>query len=109
MSATPQSSTSVLVSWEAPLLGDQNGVITFYRLKFSSNEEFALGGSLDVNAPKKMMVVEGLKEFVKYYFVVAAATSEGVGPYSNITTTTTFQDGMYMYDLYFYAAGTHMW
>ncbi len=41
-----------------------------------------------------MMVVEGLEEFVKYDFVVAALTSEGIGPYSGVTTTTTFQAGM---------------
>ncbi len=94
MSATPQSSTSVLVSWEPPPRRDRNGVSTSYHLNFTSDEEFANGGSRDVNSSDTMMVVDGLEEFVKYNFVVAALTSEGIGPYSDTTSATTFQDGM---------------
>ncbi len=98
MLATPQSSTSVLVSWEPPPLRDQNGVITSYRLNFTSDEEFASGGSLDVNTtPDTMMVVDGLEEFVKYDFVVAAVTSEGTGPFSGATNATTLQAGTYVF------------
>ncbi len=74
---------------------DQNGVITSYRLNFTSDEEFASGGSRDVNAPDTMMVVDGLEEFVKYNFVVAAVTSEGIGPYSDNVTATTLQGSKY--------------
>ncbi len=83
-----------MVSWEPPPRRDRNGVITSYRLNFTSDEEFANGGSRDVNTPDTMMVVQGLEEFVKYDFVVAALTSVGIGPYSDITNATTFQDGM---------------
>ncbi len=94
MSATPQSSTSVLVSWEPPPRRNRNGVITSYRLNFTSDAEFAIGGSRDVNAPDTTMMIDGLEEFVEYNFVVAALTSEGIGPFSNSTNATTFQDGM---------------
>ncbi len=97
VSATPQSSTSVLVSWEPPPRRDRNGNITSYRLNFTSDEEFATGGSLDVNALDTMMVIDGLEAFVKYDFVVAAVTSEGIGSFSAATTATTLQAGMYVF------------
>ncbi len=96
MSAIPESSTSIVVSWEPPSLEDQNGVITSYRLNYSSEKEFANGGSLDVSSSSTMMVVSGLEEFVTYSFVVAAETSEGIGNFSDPVNATTFQDGMYL-------------
>ncbi len=97
VSATPQSSTAVLVSWEPPPRRNQNGNITSYRLNFTSDEEFANGGSLDVNTLDTMIVIDGLEAFVEYDFVVAAVTSEGIGPFSGATNATTLQAGTYVF------------
>ncbi len=95
VSAIPESSTSITVSWEPPSLEDRNGYIILYRLNYSSEEKFASGGSLDVSASNTMMVVIDLEEFIRYSFFVAAETSKGIGPFSDPVNATTFQDGTY--------------
>ena len=96
VTAIPESSTSILVSWTPPPLEDQNGILVSYRLNYSSDEAFAgPDKAFTVNATETTLLVDELEEFVMYSFVVAAETSAGIGPYSDpAVTATTFQDGM---------------
>ena len=95
VTAIPESSTSILVSWSPPPLENQNGIIILYHLNYSSDEAFAgPDGNFIVNATRTTMLVNGLEEFVTYSFTVAAETSAGIGPYSDpAVNATTFQDG----------------
>ena len=83
------SSTSLMASWQAPSLTQQNGIIRQYTiviLDIASGEETTLisfGTSANVT---------GLKPFTSYSCKVAAFTVS-LGPYSASVNVTTQQDG----------------
>ena len=84
------NSTSIHLSWDQPLT--PNGVITHYLLKYSKEGSF----SVPVTITDTMyMTIKNLSEYTEYTFVVAAATSAGIGPQAE-TFERTAEDGMYI-------------
>ena len=83
------SSTSLMASWQAPTLSQQNGIIRQYALVIldvaSGEETNLISFGTSTNAT-------GLKPFTSYSCKVAAFTVS-YGPYSASVNVTTQQDG----------------
>ena len=94
MTATANSSTSIVVMWnEVPFI-DQNGIITMYEVIYIPLENF--GGAIGKNkttVTELSVLLVDLHEFVNYTISVRAYTSMGVGPYSGNLTILLFQAG----------------
>lgn len=99
------SSTSLLVSWQAPPAESRNGELTGYvvrhRVVSVPGVEGGAGGpGAEVKEPQvgpgeaKQLLVTGLEKWTQYQVTVAAATSEGLGPYSEPLACRTDEDGM---------------
>ena len=89
----PRSLTSVdatdanmTLQWMEPDM--PNGVITRYqvqyRVAFTDGQTF-----VSLNSTSMTYVVTGLSPFTAYNFRVAAATREGLGPYTGVVTNFT--------------------
>ena len=88
--AQTSSSTSIILEWEPPILGEQNGIITGYVVNIaveSGNVNFQF------NITSLSLLVEGLTPFTTYSCRIAARTIVGIGPYSPAITALTLQDG----------------
>ena len=92
-----QSSTSVTVTWDPPPTESQNGIITGYFINVTllENEDV-----FQLFSVAKKLLIDTLKPFKSYDFVIAAQTSAGIGPYSRTVTTRTPEDGKFMHKLY---------
>ena len=84
---TASTSNSLRIEWAAPPSQDRNGVITGYTLQYkkSSASSYSTISSLTVT----LASLTSLNEFTEYQIRVAAATSSGIGPFSDIVVTTT--------------------
>ena len=94
--ATVKTSTEVEVSWEEVPAIDQNGIITFYEVKYVTLQTF--GGLLvietvNTTGPDMGTTLTGLQEYMEYNISVRAYTSVGSGPYSDPVTERTLEDG----------------
>lgn len=84
------SSTEVTISWQPPPFEDQNGPIIYYTVILY---ELVFGlGDFSTNVTTYSYTFSGLEENNNYSFVIAAATSEGLGPYSEQIYFTTDED-----------------
>ena len=88
--ATP-SSQSVALTWDPPPAAEQNGVIIGYTVNVTEADSGA-NFQLVVSA-NTSYVVSSLQPFTSYNFLIAAATSVGVGPFSRLLTIQTPEDG----------------
>ena len=84
------TSRSVNVSWNEIECIEHNGMITNYTVEFSSLEGSVIPGVLMVNG--RRFTASGLAPFTNYTFQVAGVNSNGVGPFSNVTTIQTAED-----------------
>ena len=84
---TAFTSNSLRIEWAAPPSPDRNGIITGYTLQYkkSSASSYSTISSLTVT----LASLTSLNEFTEYQVRVAAATSRGIGPFSDIVVTTT--------------------
>jgi len=98
VTAIAESSTEIMVSWDIVSSIDQNGIITVYEVLYQSLETFGEAtGSQTRNVSGSDMTIQimDLEEFVNYSISVRAYTSVGAGPYSDVITITTQEDGIY--------------
>ena len=84
------NTTSIRVQWEEVPEIDQNGIITFYKVRIDP-AQFQNVRYVNVSGSELVLVVGGLQEFVEYNFTISAYTSGGPGPFSVNTTSTTDQ------------------
>ena len=102
VTAVTQPSTEIQVSWsEVPEI-DQNGVITGYEVMY--RPLMAFGGVLMVatrNTTNTSLLLSGLEEFIEYNISVRAYTSVGPGPYSDVITERTDEDGENFFPVWF--------
>ena len=97
VSAAALSSTSIQVNWtEVPAI-DRNGVITQYEVEYNQTTftEVTMYNTTVVNSTMFTTVVTGLEEYVEYSIRVRVYTSVGPGPYNDVVTVTTNEDGNY--------------
>ena len=89
------SSTSISVSWNPPPLPDQNGDIIGYQLVITIvNRSSSLVDGVNVTNMTSNVAIN-LQEFEVYSFEIAAMTVIGLGPFSDVVTNQTFEDGKY--------------
>ena len=96
VTATANSSTSIIVMWEEVVPIDQNGVITMYEVMYATQEFFAgaIGtGIKNVTAHSSSVVLTDLEEYVIYNISVRAYTQVGQGKFSSPITERTNEDG----------------
>ena len=87
------NSTLISVSWKPPPLLDQNGDIIGYQLMIT-NQNRTNSSTFVVNVTNTTSYVAiNLQVFEVYSFEVAAITVIGLGPFSDVVSTQTFEDG----------------
>eukprot|EP00795_Rhopilema_esculentum_P002629 gene2630-826_t len=87
-----KNSTAIQLYWEPVPEEHQNGRITNYTVKY--REKMANTGwkNLTVSSPIMQLVVCDLDFYTLYEFKIAASTSVGLGPFSNVTEIRTDAD-----------------
>ena len=96
VTATANSSATIIVMWEEVVPIDQNGVITIYEVMYAPLEVFAgaIGmGVLNVPSHSSSVVLTDLEEYVFYNISVRAYTKVGQGNFSSPITERTSDDG----------------
>lgn len=91
--ALPISSTSIVLTWDPPLLHERNGIITNYTIILMVD-----GISTVFTTNVTTLTAVGLHPFTTYIFNVLAFTNIGTGPSSPMVTETTLEDGMSYYE-----------
>lgn len=96
-SGTPQNPTSLLInsttaniSWEAPLLEEQNGEIVSYIIKI---QEVETSINAEYTSSNRWLVSAHFHPYYSYQVTVAAVTV-GVGPFTLSFTFIMPEDGM---------------
>ena len=84
------SSDSLLVSWNPPLLQDQNGIITHYTVTITNLNN---GNTLEHTVFNNSLEVYSLDPHTEYEVYVLAATTAGSGPPTVPLSVHTHEDG----------------
>ena len=90
LSVNATTSTSLLVSWEAPLLADTDGDLVSFSI--SCNNEAHPLVVLFNDGAQFSVIVFSLQPYTAYTCCVVANTTVGVVSASSCLTTTTLQD-----------------
>ena len=102
---TIQSSGSIILSWESPLIEEQNGLIVQYHVIVMETQILYLDNGtvisqMGVNRNRTYNVSEGRTQLIdmlhpsyNYTVRIAAATVVGIGPFSDPITVMTLEDG----------------
>ena len=77
------STTSLLLSWELPVPEHQNGIILQYHVNIRT---LNTNSSENMVARNTSITLSDLHPFYTYEMMVAAESSVGVGPYSQIAS-----------------------
>lgn len=86
------SSTSILLSWDAPLISEQNGLIRYYNISITDSSSGTLS-VYQVSSEHTQLLIASLHPYHSYECSVAAATIT-VGVQTMPIVITTPQDGM---------------
>ena len=92
-------SRSLRITWNPPPRDQQNGAITYYKLKYlkvESGDDLAKAQEIRVEADQKTYVIGGLEKWTEYRIWVIAGTEVGDGPPSLPIVIRTDEDGMYI-------------
>ena len=88
--ATTNSSSSVHLTWQPPILDQQNGRIVQYVVNVTTVET---GEQSQLVSVLNQLTVQSLHPHWTYIFTVSGETSVGAGPPSLAVTATTLEDG----------------
>lgn len=77
--AASETSTTITLTWEAPEVENQNGIITGYVVIVTVMET---GESFQRSSTTNSLTVVSLRPYTTYVCAIAAETSAGVGPFS---------------------------
>ena len=89
--AVASSPRSVFLSWDPPSTLQRNGIITSYQVRVIVAES---GRQFEHTVETTYYIVTAsITPYTTYNLAVAARTVNGTGPFSNITTVRTLQDG----------------
>ena len=88
------NSTAVIITWLAPVVDDQNGIITAYIVNVSLEDNDTVPLQYTTSSLSVMLVE--LYPFSTYIVFVAAETSVGRGPFSRSLRISTHEDGRQM-------------
>uniref|UniRef100_A0A8C5QIN0 Neogenin 1 n=1 Tax=Leptobrachium leishanense TaxID=445787 RepID=A0A8C5QIN0_9ANUR len=88
-----RSSQSILVQWQLPPPGAQNGQITGYKLRYRKTTRKSETSEILVES-ELSQVVSGLERDTEYSFRVAAMTVNGSGPATEWMSAETFENDL---------------
>lgn len=89
--ANATTSRSAVLKWDPPAADEQNGLITEYVLNVTEADS---GETFQLFLPTTMLLTDVLQPFTTYYFIIAASTVVGRGPFSTVVTLQMPEDGM---------------
>ena len=102
-STTQQNATSILVTWNVPVLNDLNGVLLIYSINYSGIEIDTVPRVIYLSIPNPIpnlttqsITLTNLEEYTTYSINVSAYTKVGRSP-DAIVTQRTNQDGECIY------------
>ena len=91
VTALTLTSTSALVAWRPPSFDQQNGIIATYYINVT---EVETGNSYQLMvAGATQLLINTLHPYYVYNIFISAATVIGQGPYSQMFTIQTLEDG----------------
>ena len=94
LTATPNTSTSIVTAWQLPVADSHNGIIKGFKLFVRRKGSKDSKKSFQVNGTSNLTkTVPGLNKFTEYEFQVLAFTSVGDGPMSAVIVAITKEDG----------------
>ncbi|XP_064396511.1 phosphatidylinositol phosphatase PTPRQ-like isoform X3 [Halichondria panicea] len=91
LALTPLTSTSVNVTWEAPPIENQRGILTIYTISYQMEGITTSAISMTVEASVLFLELTGLEKFTMYSVNVSASTMIGSGPVA-VETVKTLSD-----------------
>ncbi|XP_077356724.1 receptor-type tyrosine-protein phosphatase delta isoform X1 [Festucalex cinctus] len=88
------TSTSILVSWQAPPTESQNGIITRYSIQYAATEgeDTSTRRIPDIPPESSRYLLEHLEKWTEYHVTVTAHTDAGAGPESTAQLVRTEED-----------------
>ena len=96
VTATAESSTEIMVTWEEVFAIDENGIIINYEVQFEPLEFTETLTTSSVNTTNLTVLLSSIQEYVEYNISVRAYTSVGPGPYSDPVTERTLEDRKFL-------------
>ena len=84
------SSRMSTLSWDPPNNEDRNGIITGYVINVINTRR---NETVQYTSNTTALTLSTLSPYTTYYYIVAARTSVGTGPFSAVITLLTPQDG----------------
>ena len=88
---TVESSSLIYIEWSPPPSSEHNGVITGYNISLidttTGHEIYLVSHNISIS-------VDSLHPYTIYQYRIAAFTSVGLGPYSNLVTFQTQESGI---------------
>ena len=101
LNASSNSITSITISWEPPAKALQNGIITLYIVRSTTNSSQPMLERPFVLNDGTHATLSGLLVNKTYYISVSARTAIGFGPYANTSAKTLsarkLDEGMHVY------------
>ena len=88
--AVALSSRSILLTWDAPPVEGQNGIITGYTVNIT---ELETGEVSAIFTESNSLTLYSLQPFTTYGFLVSAETVVGRGPATRFVSVTTQEEG----------------
>ena len=88
--AVALSSRSILLTWDAPPVEGQNGIITGYTVTIT---ELETGEVSTMFTESNNLTLYPLQPFTTYGFIVLAQTVVGSGPATHFVSVTTHEEG----------------
>ncbi|XP_034015789.1 neogenin 1a isoform X3 [Thalassophryne amazonica] len=88
-----QNSKSIVVRWQPPPLGAQNGEITGYKIRYRKGSRRSEAAET-TGGTQISKLIEGLERGTEYSFRVSAMTVNGTGPATEWTTAETFESDL---------------
>uniref|UniRef100_T1J0I1 Neogenin n=1 Tax=Strigamia maritima TaxID=126957 RepID=T1J0I1_STRMM len=99
-STTPQnvtleaaSSTSIIVRWEPPPKGSQNGIITGYKIRYKQKGN-RRGDTVTTDGNRRLFALIKLERGAEYSVRISAQTVNGSGPATDWMVAETFQNDL---------------
>uniref|UniRef100_A0A8D0BW31 Neogenin n=1 Tax=Salvator merianae TaxID=96440 RepID=A0A8D0BW31_SALMN len=93
LSLEVQNSKSIMMHWQPPAAGTQNGQITGYKIRYRKVTRKSDVSEIIVG-PQLSYLVEGLERGTEYSFRVAALTVNGTGPSTDWISAETFESDL---------------
>lgn len=91
LSGNATSPSGVYISWSPPIDSEQNGNIIRYVINVTHADTL---DTVQYFTTETFIYITGLDPYTTYVCVVAAETSVGIGPFSNLYFIQTLEDGI---------------